>query len=120
MAKILAIDDDKYFLISLNNFLTYKKHVVTTMLNPYNAEEIIQNENFDCILLDIQIPGISGLDLLKRIRDNSPDLPVIVISGLSFPNINETLFKFGASAYVEKPFDPMRLLKIIDDLTSRP
>ncbi len=114
MAKILAVDDDPYFLLSLDNFLTYKNHDVTTVTNPHIATKLVQSEPFDCLLLDIQMPGHNGLDLLKEIRRISPNLAIVVVSGLTLPELTETIFQLGAVALLEKPFDPDELLEIID------
>ncbi len=114
MAKILAVDDDPYFLLSLDNFLTYKNHDVTTVTNPHIATKLVQNETFDCLLLDIQMPGHNGLDLLKEIRRISPNLAIIVVSGLTLPELTDTISQLGAVALLEKPFDPDELLEIID------
>ncbi|RLD12647.1 hypothetical protein DRI50_08840 [candidate division KSB1 bacterium] len=116
MAKILAIDDDPYFLFSLSNFLTFKKHNVTTVQNPYRAKEIIRDENFDCLLMDIQMPGVNGYELMKYTRQLRPALPVIIISGLSYSKNFEELSKYKNVKFIEKPFNPLILLEMIERL----
>ncbi len=114
MARILAVDDDPYFLLSLDNFLTYKNHEVITVTNPHIATNLIKSKPFDCLLLDIQMPGHNGLDLLKEIHRMCPDLAIIVVSGFTLPELEQTISRLGAVAFLEKPFDPDELLELIE------
>ncbi len=118
MAKILAIDDDPYFLLSLDNFLSFQKHQVTTIQNPFLVQETLRQKRFDCLLLDMQMPGLNGFELMQTVREIHPDLPIIIISGMNVAHYRQTLADFQPIAFVEKPFNPMHLLHLIKELTS--
>ncbi len=117
MAKILAIDDDSFFLLSLNNFLTFKKFEVTTVQNPYYAKEVIRDNEFDCLLMDIQMPGVDGYELVKYVRRIRPSLPIIIITGLSASKYRDELSRYENMAFLEKPFNPLTLLELINKFT---
>ncbi len=117
MARILAIDDDAYFLLSLNNFLTFKQHRVMTVQNPFLVQEILQTHKFDCVLMDIQMPGLNGFELINTIREREPHLPIIVISGLHTWHHHKELAAYEAIEFIEKPFNPLHLLKLIEKFT---
>ncbi|MHA1267971.1 MAG: sigma-54-dependent transcriptional regulator [Candidatus Helarchaeota archaeon] len=110
MLKILAIDDDPSFLLSLSNFLEYKNYYVQTAPNPFKAEEYFRNEDFDCVLLDVKMPGMDGIDLLKKFQQIRPTIPIIMISGQSTISTAVEAIKLGAYDFIEKPLDIDRLL----------
>lgn len=110
MYHILAVDDDEVFLKSLRNMLEYHNYKVTTISNPVIVNELSQNNHFDCVLLDVKIPGIDGLVLLEMFVKNFPNLPVIMISGQSTIKIAVDALKMGAFDFIEKPVDAERLL----------
>ncbi|MBN2426214.1 MAG: sigma-54-dependent Fis family transcriptional regulator, partial [Calditrichaceae bacterium] len=113
--KILVIDDDESVLKSLNKILKLKSYQVDTVQNP---AEIKSNPNlfiYNCILLDVKMPGINGMDLLNIIIKNFPTVPVIMISGQSNINIAVEAIKNGAFDFIEKPIDPEKLLVTIQN-----
>ncbi|NOX88722.1 MAG: response regulator [Calditrichaeota bacterium] len=114
MARILAIDDDENFLISLKNLLAFKRHEVTILTNPFRTEKYLKKPKFDCVLLDLKMPGLNGFSLLKKIHRFCPTLPVIIISGLSSEDAEAKVLKEGAFEFIEKPFDGMHLLEVIE------
>ncbi len=116
MARILAIDDDPYFLLSLDNFLTLKQYEVITVQNPYKAKEVIRKERFDCLLLDIQMLGVNGFELMEYSRELHPQLPVIFMSGLGASKYEDMLLNIKNTRIVEKPFDPILLAETIEEL----
>ncbi len=114
MARILAIDDDENFLISVKNLLEFKRHDVTILTNPFRTEKYLNNPKFDCVLLDLKMPGLNGFSLLKKIHRFCPSLPVIIISGLSSEDAEAEVLRDGAFDFIEKPFDGMHLLEVIE------
>ena len=110
LPKILAVDDDAGFLHSLESLLHYKKYMVESFTNPLQAEKRFSEERFDCVLLDVMMPGLDGISLLKRLQERRPTVPIIMISGQStIPKAVEAI-KLGAFDFVEKPLDAERLL----------
>jgi DNA-binding NtrC family response regulator len=110
MPKLLAIDDDEKFLLSLKNLLSYKKYDLTTCSNPYKAKESFSKGYYNCILLDVKMPGIDGIQLLKSFSETDPLVPIIMVSGQSTITLAMDAIKLGAFDFIEKPVDADRLL----------
>ena len=110
MYKILAIDDDQSFLDSITGLLKYKGYFIDKLLNPAGAMGMIDEEEYDCILLDVKMPGMDGIELLEQIIQKYPEIPVIMISGQSTLSIAVNSIKKGAFDFLEKGADSDRLL----------
>ncbi|MBQ4530323.1 MAG: response regulator [Lachnospiraceae bacterium] len=103
---ILAIDDEEHILELLAYNLENNGFKVLTASSGEDGLEIIKKENIDLILLDIMLPGIDGMEMLKRLRKNpdTADLPVIMLTAKS-EEINKVLgLEVGADDYISKPF----------------
>src|SRR6266850_474399 len=103
MTTILIVDDDDAIRGMLFDLLSDKYECNTASM----AEEALQYmevENYDAILTDIAMPGLTGVELLERIRKHNPTTPVILISGKGNEQDPNDLLNQGAFAYVTKPF----------------
>jgi RNA polymerase sigma factor (sigma-70 family) len=111
---IALVDDDAAVLDSLQ--LYFARHQVTTTCFA-SAEALIaaldDGVRPDCIVSDIRMPGMSGLDLLGRLRARHCTLPLILITALADIDMAVSAIKTGASDFIEKPFDEGRLLASI-------
>ncbi len=114
MYHILAIDDDENYLEALKNFLKFKKYNITCAASPYKALDILKNSTFDCILSDVKMPGMDGLDLLREIQKIHPMTPVIMISGQSTISIAVDAIQHGAYDFIEKASESSRIILTID------
>ena len=114
MFKILAIDDDKSFLEAIKNFLQYKKYDITCVASPFQAIDLLNTTEFDCILSDVKMPGMDGLELLQKIQRLHPLTPVIMISGQSTISIAVDAIQQGAYDFIEKTSDSNRILITIE------
>lgn len=110
MNRILAIDNDVSFLMAIQSTLEYNKYDVETLLNPLHTTKLLKNHEFDCVLLDVAMPGMNGLELLNRISELYPLLPVIMVSGESTISIAVDAIHQGAYDFLEKPIETKRLL----------
>ncbi len=109
-AKILIVDDDPQFLHSLKQFLEMNEFQVQEKANPYQALEMFKNEDFDCVLLDLKMPGMDGLSLMENMIKEREDIPFVLISGEgTIPKAIQAI-KQGAYDFIEKPVDAERLL----------
>jgi len=107
--KILIVDDDQKLLLSLKENLILKDYSVDTLSNGNNLKSVLNNNNYNCVLLDVKIPGIRGERLLEIIQQEDPSLPVIMISGQSNIDTAVLCIKKGAYDFIEKPIDPEKL-----------
>lgn len=103
MARILIVDDDDVIRETLCELLA-QDHYCETADTAEGALAKLEAEPFDVVLTDISMPGLSGMDLLKRVLQLYPGTPVIVVSGLSDQEQAESLIEQGAFDYLLKPF----------------
>jgi DNA-binding NtrC family response regulator len=112
METILIIDDEKSLLDLLTVVFKKEGYAVKTAASAAGAFEVLAKEEIDLVVTDIKMPGADGMDVLRYVRENLPDLPVILITAYgSIAQAVEAL-KAGALDYVVKPFD-VEELKII-------
>ena len=107
--KILVVDDDENLLKSLKKILALKHYCVETLANPMKIDSYLESKDYNCFLLDVRMPVISGIEVLKKVLHKLPALPVIMISGESDIETAVQAIKEGAYDFIEKPIDPERL-----------
>jgi len=114
MKKILAIDDDQAVLNYLNIMLLQTgAYQVSTLVNSSKAFQELKNNDYDLLLLDMDMPDISGLEILKHIKEKNIDIETIVLTGVEDVELAVSAMKLGAFDYLTKPVDNDQLLKII-------
>ena len=107
-AHILVVDDDEGIRSLVKKYLNERKYLVTTADNAENASEKISVIKFDLIILDIMMPGKSGLDFLKEHREHI-NTPIILLTAKAEPNERIVGLEMGADDYLPKPFEPKEL-----------
>lgn len=112
MEKILIVDDERSILELLEVALKKEGWKVTTCLSGEKALKLVDREDFDLIISDIKMPGLSGMKLLEHLRERKPDIPVIMITAYGSIKQAVEALKAGAHDYVVKPFD-LDELKIV-------
>jgi DNA-binding NtrC family response regulator len=110
MAKILAIDDEQTIRESLKEILEYEKHVVDLASNGEEGIQKFQNDKYDAVLLDIKMPQMDGIEVLDKLMEIAPDIPIVMISGHGTIDSAVESIKKGAFDFIEKPLDLNRLL----------
>ena len=113
LANILVIDDDESMRVGCIQTLTEEGYSVKAVENGQKGLEIIDKESFDVILLDLKMPGIPGMDVLMKLKENEPNSLVIVITGYATSNSAVEAMKRGAYNYLPKPFTPEGLIAIV-------
>ncbi len=109
MGKILVVDDERSIRNTLREILEYEKFKVDDAENGMKALELIQQNKYDVVLLDIKMPQMDGIEVLDKILDIT-DVPVIMISGHGNIDTAVESIKLGAFDYIAKPLDLNRLL----------
>jgi two-component system response regulator CpxR len=117
-AKILIIDDDAELSTMLAEFLVPENLAVSACHTGEDGLELLGREAFDLVILDIMMPGMNGMEVLKRLR-RSNEVPVIMLTARG-DDIDRILgLEFGADDYVSKPFNPRELLARIKAILRR-
>ncbi|NOY65132.1 MAG: sigma-54-dependent Fis family transcriptional regulator [Nitrospirae bacterium] len=113
MDKILIVDDERNILRMMNRFLTKEGFYVETARNFEEATSRFADGGFNLVLTDMRLPGRSGLEILKWIKQKNPEIPVIIITAHgSIENAVEAM-KSGAANYLTKPVDLEEMLAIV-------
>jgi|SRR5436853_3338872 len=113
MAIILIVDDDDAIRAMLYDLLSERYECHTASL----AEEALQYleaAKYDAVLTDINMPGLTGVDLLQRVRERGCGTPVILISGKGSEQDATSLIETGAFAYVNKPFNLDEIEQVVE------
>ena len=101
--KLLVIDDDLGILELLEKLLTREGYQVVTADNGREGIAAIPSVCPDLVLLDVQMPGVGGFETLGKIREDHPDLPVIMITGFGSEDVAAQALRVGADDYLSKP-----------------
>jgi DNA-binding response OmpR family regulator len=119
MVRILVVDDDSEICTVLGDFLTVKGFAAYTALDGRTAMTKIKEIRPHIVLLDIMMPGMGGIEVLKRIKEVDPAVAVIMVTGIYDEELAKRAIALGADEYVTKPidFDHLEIaltIKIID------
>ena len=122
MAKkisILIVDDEESVRDSLYNWFIEDGYRVETAENARKALTLLESDQFDIILADIKMPGMDGLEMLRRIKSIKPDSIIIIMTAFATVDTAVKALKDGAYDYVTKPFDPDDLTHLIRNATKQ-
>jgi DNA-binding NtrC family response regulator len=114
MNRILVVDDECGVLAAFRAILDPRGHEVVTASNAAAALEQLQQGPFALVILDFCLPDLDGLEVLRRIRQTQPQLPVIFMAGQGTAETAIEATKLGAFEYQLKPFEPADMLRIIE------
>ncbi|BAU63869.1 sigma-54 dependent transcriptional regulator, TPR domain [Stanieria sp. NIES-3757] len=111
--KILVVDDHKTIRHTVVQALEALGHQVIGATDGRDALRQLEKSEYDLMLLDLKMPGMDGLEVLKKAVEIQPDLPVIIISAHGTVNSAIEAMKLGAVDFLEKPFTPQQLREVI-------
>ena len=118
MPTILIIDDDAEMTGLLSEFLTDHKYSVQIYHNPLEALEFLQKNSVDLVLLDIMMPEMDGLNVLRKIREHS-EVPVMMLTAKGDVSDKVVGLELGADDYLPKPFEPQELIARVQSILRR-
>jgi len=113
-ANILVIDDDESMRIGCVETLMDEGYRVQAVENGRSGLEMTEKESFGVILLDLKMPGIPGMEVLKKLKENDPNCLVIVITGYATIDSAVEAMKKGAYDFLPKPFSPEALTTMVE------
>lgn len=119
MAKILLLEDNCELVEQMSNWLKQEHHIVECALTGESALEILAVSEFDLLVFDWELPGISGVQVLKELRERGISTPILMLTGRSDIADKEHGFLSGADNYLTKPIDLRELSMHVMALTRR-
>ena len=120
MAKILLVEDDQDLARMVSDGLTAEHHSVVSIHDGLDGLDMLKRSIYDVVILDWQLPGMEGVEILRKFRNGGGNTPVIMLTGRAGINEKEQGFNVGADDYLTKPFDIRELAARIRSLLRRP
>lgn len=118
LIKILIVDDDRRMVKTLEDILRLNGIEVETAYLATEALIKIEKQTFDCVIADIKMPGMGGIELVENMRSLKPELPVVLMTAYASNEIMEQAAQKGAIATLEKPLDIHLILAFFSSLRS--
>ncbi|MDP4267747.1 MAG: response regulator [Bacteroidota bacterium] len=104
--RLLICDNNRLLSLLLSKKLAVEGYDITVVGDGLSALKIINNGNIDFLITEIQVPYLSGLELLSNIKKKDNRIPVIILSEINSENIISQAYNMGADDYITKPFNP--------------
>jgi len=117
--SVLVIDDEQIICDSCNRILSSNELKVETNTNPIEGYENALKNDYDLLLLDLNMAGMDGMQLLNKLRKDKPELPVIIITGYPTKETKENSKNLGVSDYVLKPFKPEEIIDPVRSILNK-
>ncbi len=112
-SKVLLVDDEREFVETLSERLLMRDMGSAVAYDGESALELIEMDEPEVMILDLRMPGIDGIEVLKRVKQTNPEIEVIILTGHGSEADRETCMKLGAFAYLQKPVDIDNLSRTI-------
>jgi two-component system phosphate regulon response regulator OmpR len=117
--KILVVDDDMRLRALLERYLVEQGFVVRTAASSEQMDRLLERENFHLLVLDLMLPGEDGLSICRRLRQQSNDMPIVMLTAKGDEVDRIIGLELGADDYMPKPFNPRELLARIKAVLRR-
>ena len=114
--RVLLLEDDYIYKVSIKEYLEDLEFIVDDFDDGDSAFDSLYENYYDLLLLDIRVPGMNGHEILKRIREDGKEIPVIIITSLTDAQNLSIGYEFGCNDYLKKPFDLIELRYRIDNV----
>ena len=114
MARVLIVDDEEVARVSLAEILRLEGYAIRSVSNGQAAVEILRSETFDVMVLDMKMPGMSGIDVMRALVDTLPDLKIIVLTAHGSMETAIQALRFRVHDYLLKPILPEQIIESIE------
>lgn len=104
-SRILLVDDEREFVQTLSERLLIRDMGSTIAYDGKSALEMAREDEPDVMILDLRMPGIDGIEVLRRIKETQPKIEVIIVTGHGSEEDRKTCMELGAFGYLQKPVD---------------
>lgn len=103
--RILIIDDEEYICTTCRRILMQDNYMIDVCVSPVDALQKVQSERYNLVLCDIRMPKLNGFEVLKKIKELSPDTGVIIMSGFATIDYVVESMRLGSCDFIAKPFE---------------
>ena len=117
--KILVVDDEGIVLNSCRLVLEAEHFEVCPVLTADDALEALKGDGFTLLVIDVKMPGHDGMYLMREVKKQWPDIPVIIMSGYHTPETIREATEMGAATFIAKPFTPDELIEVVRQVLKR-
>ena len=117
--KILVIDDEQSIRNAMKDILSYEGHEIMVAEKGKEALKMVETTPFDLVFCDIKMPGMDGVEVLEKLQQHHPELPVVMISGHGTIEVAVDCIRKGAYDFIEKPLDLNRILVVLRNGTEK-
>jgi len=114
--KVLLIDDEHEIVDILKGYLEEEGYLVEQAIDGTKGLALLESFRPDCMIVDLKLPDMSGIDILRKARETYPDTKVIVSTGYVDQSLMDEAEEFGRDAFIQKPFDLETIIKEIKKL----
>ena len=118
-SKVLLVDDEREFVQTLSERLQMRDVGSAIAYDGESALNLVADDAPDVMILDLKMPGIDGIEVLKQVKDKTPDVEVIILTGHGSEADREICMKLGAFAYLHKPVDIEELSRLLDEANKK-
>ena len=119
MVRVMIIEDDEEMRSLMKDFFEEEGFETDSASNGVDGLRILSKDHFDLVITDIRMPGLTGLDILPRIRRLKPETPIIVMTAYGSDDVRRRAFERGATDYLEKPIRLSKLRTLIREVALR-
>ena len=117
--SVLIVDDEKNILLTLSQSLEALQLETDTATNGEEALAKLKEKEFGLILLDLRMPGMDGMEVLRQVREIRPDIRIIMITAYGTIELAVEAMKLGAVDFIQKPFFPEEIRELVTRVMDR-
>jgi DNA-binding response OmpR family regulator len=117
--SILIVDDEKNILLTVSQSLETLQYEIDMAINGEEALARLMEKEFGLMLLDIRMPGMDGMEVLRRVREIRPDIGVIMFTAYGTVELAVEAMKLGAVDFIQKPFSPAEVRELVSRVMDR-
>ncbi len=118
-SKVLLVDDEREFIQTLSERLQMRDMGSAIAYDGESALDLVDDDAPDVMILDLKMPGIDGIEVLKQVKEKTPDVEVIILTGHGSQEDREVCMKLGAFAYLHKPVDIEELSRLLNEANKK-
>ncbi|MEK3973839.1 response regulator [Psychrobacillus sp. FSL K6-1267] len=116
MKHLLIVDDQLGIRMLLKEVFAQEGYEISLASNGYEALKLVEEKPINGVLLDMKIPGMDGIQILKKMKKEFPDLPIMMMTAYGELNLIQEAMDLGASLYFTKPFDIFEVRDAVNNL----